>query len=76
SPFYLYCFSEKSGISMEFTDSYKLACATYCAKNQRLTDVILCIEAVLAGFTVKEIIEHRLARNLSIRSIQHYHSKY
>lgn len=61
---------------MEYTDSYKTACATYCSQNERLVDVIRIIEAIQAGFTVKEIIEHKLARNLSIRSIEYYVRNY
>ncbi|PNI00206.1 hypothetical protein [Vibrio diazotrophicus] len=60
-----------------FTDSYsKEAAILYCRQNQRLQPVLAVIQAIIDGMTPTEIITHRVAPTLSIRTVQYYYNKF
>jgi uncharacterized protein (DUF433 family) len=52
------------------------AAMIYCSQNTRLQPVLKVIQALINGMTPEEIITHRIAPTLSIRTILYYASKY
>ncbi len=54
----------------------KDAAFIYCSTNKRLTQVLKVIDAIIEGLTETEIINHKIAPNLTIRTINHYYQKY
>ncbi|MCG3760955.1 hypothetical protein EXA21_16060 [Vibrio cincinnatiensis] len=52
------------------------AAMVYCSKNKRLQPVLAVIQALLEGQSAEQIIRHRIAPSLSIRTIQYYTTKY
>lgn len=56
--------------------TFENACVLYCTQNKRLQQLLPVIAAILEGATLREILDKRIAPNLSPVTITNLYSKY